>query len=471
MAVRSRHPIIAPPTAPVRESTRHLLLRGYAILLLFTALATTAVFNLIGIWGLAALVGVTTLLSIGLWIGIRPAFQWRRLPWFAVAFIAWAIVSLLWSQWPGATLTTGAALVATTVQGAFLAAVLTWREIIRAIASALKWILGLSLLFELWVAVVVQRPVLPNFLLWDGDYVIELAWSRGNLFDLDGRIQGIVGNAHLMAIAALLGLIVFGIRIASKAPRRGWLIAWSVLAALLLWRSGSATVYLALLAVIVVLGTVLLMRTTTRPGQRTKYYVLYAIVGVVGAASAWFLRGPVLEAFGKSGDLTGRQGIWDAVLERAVERPVLGWGFSSPWVPWDEHFDGWIIVNDLTVFHAHNMWLDVFMQLGAIGVVLLALAYLAFIWRSWFFAIDRPRWDLVADRPYQAVSLLPTLVATVLLVQGLAESRPLMEWGWLFLVMLATKIKQAPIVGLGPGERSLAMELGDRVPDEAARRS
>ena len=81
---------------------------------------------------------------------------------------------------------------------------------------------------------------------------------------------------------------------------------------------------------------------------------------------------------------------------------------------------------------AHNMWVDVFFQLGldrrrsCIG-----LAYLAFIWRSWFFAVDRPRWDLRDDRPYSPLTLLPTLVGAILLVQGLAESSPLLLWGWL----------------------------------------
>ncbi|WP_448655699.1 hypothetical protein [Microbacterium lacticum] len=110
---------------------------------------------------------------------------------------------------------------------------------------------------------------------------------------------------------------------------------------------------------------------------------------------------------------------------------------------------------------AHNMWLDVFLQLGAIGVALIALTMLAFVWRSWFFAVDRPRWDLVATRPYSPITLVPTLTGAILLVQGLAESAPLLGWGWLFLVMLAFKIKQAPLVGRGASEQRLVGEQGE----------
>jgi hypothetical protein len=46
------------------------------------------------------------------------------------------------------------------------------------------------------------------------------------------------------------------------------------------------------------------------------------------------------------------------------------------------------------------VWLDVLLQLGIVGMALLALTFFAYVWRSWFFAVDRPRWDLVADRPY-----------------------------------------------------------------------
>ena len=51
------------------------------------------------------------------------------------------------------------------------------------------------------------------------------------------------------------------------------------------------------------------------------------------------------------------------------------------------------------------MWVDIRMQLGIVGVVVLGLLYLAFVWRSWFFAVDRPRWDLRDDRPYSSLTL------------------------------------------------------------------
>ena len=462
MTTHTQHPIAAPPAAPIREKTGHLLLRGWCILVLAGALSGTSLLMVLGVVGAAVAVFGSAVVSLALWILLRPVVQWRRLPWFAVAYVVLAVASLAWTAWPAATALTLGLLLSTTIHAFFIASVLTWRELVRAVASALKWILGLSLAFELWVSLVWGGPILPEFGRPQGDYDPIILWSRDNLFE-GGRIQGLFGNSNALAYVALLGMVVFGLRFAARAPRRTLLVGWFLLAAFLFVRAGSATAYLAAALTAVVLVTALLMRTTRRAGERTRYYLAYAIVAVGGLAALWFGRDAVFSLLGRSADLTGRESIWTAVLARAGERPVLGWGFSTPWVPTDPFFDRWIVDHGETVMQAHNMWIDVYLQLGVVGVVLMALTYLAFIWRSWFFAVDRPRWDLVADRPYEALTLLPTLTAAQLLVQGLAESSPLLGWGWMFLVMFAFKIKQAPLVGRGPSEQRLAGEQGERL--------
>ncbi|MEV8369439.1 O-antigen ligase family protein [Microbacterium sp. NPDC064584] len=461
MAVHSKHPASAPPAAPAREKTGHLLLRGWCIFVLFMALSGTAWINAFGEIPTAVITIAGGLLSIGLWLAVRPPVQWRRLPWFAISYVVWATASIIWSAWREASALTLLLLVITTLQGLFIGSVLTWREIVRALASALKWVIALSLAFELWVSVFIGGPILPGFIIPSepaDDPIVY--WSRDNLFD-GGRLQGIMGNANLLGPVALLAIIVFAIRFAARAPRRSLLIGWIVVSGFLFFRASSATAYVAAVAVVVVLVTVLLMRRAKRPGERTRYYIAYAVVGIGGLLAFWFLRGPVFEALGRSADLTGRERIWEDVLARANEHPWIGWGFSTPWITTDPAFDGWITDHGQTVMQAHNMWIDVYLQLGVIGVFLMVMTYLAYIWRSWFFAVDRPRWDLRADRPYSPLTLLPTLLGAVLLVQGLAESSPLLLWGWMLVVLLAFKIKQSPHVGEGAAEMRIAIERGE----------
>lgn len=460
MAVYTRHPVSAPPAAPIREKTGHLALRGWCIAVLFLALTAVGWADALGAVGFGLLVAASAVVSTAVWLRVRPAVQWRRLPWYALAYVLWAAVSLVWSQWVAASALTWVVLAITTLQGLFVATVLTWRELVRALASALKWTLAISLLFEVTVALFVQAPLLPGFIRGGADTDPAACWSCANLFGA-GRLQGLWGDANLLGAVALLGIIVFAIRWAARAPRRPLLWGWMALAAFFLVRAASVTSYLALAGVGVVLATVLLMRRSSRPGERTKFYVAYAVVGAGGLTLLWLNRATLFGVLGRSADLDGRERIWDAVLDRIGERPGAGWGFSTPWVTWEPGIDGWIVEQGSVVSQAHSVWLDVLLQLGVVGVVLLGLAYLAFIWRSWFFAVDRPRWDLRADRPYSPLTLLPTLVAAVLLVEGLSESAPLMAWGWMLLVMLAFKIKQSPLIGVGPAEQTLAMERGE----------
>lgn len=465
MAVYTKHPVAEPPAPPAREATGHLMLRAYSVLCLFGVFGHTAVYNLLGTGGAAVVLAVLTLGALGLWIpavakGRPTRFRWRRLPWAALIYATLALVSVLWSRWPSATLLTWVLMAAITVTALMIATMLTWQEIVRALSTMLKLLLGLSLLIELWVALVLRHPILPNFAdLPPGRIDPVSYWVRGNLFN-GGRIQGIVGNAHELAMMCLFALIVFGVLYAARVRRRGMLLVWSVLAVVLLVKAASTTVYLGLVVLLVVLAAALVARAATGRGARRALYLVFVIVAAGGVAGGVLLRDRVLALFGKGSDLTGRVEIWQSVWERALTRPVFGNGFSSPWVPWDPAFDGWILNHGLTVFHAHDMWLDVFLQLGAVGVALMVIAWLALLWRSWFFAVDRPRWDLDAHRPYSALSLVPLLLTVALLFEGVAESAPIMLWGWMLLILLSFKMKSVPLIGIGVSERTPLVERG-----------
>ncbi|MEV7826186.1 O-antigen ligase family protein [Microbacterium enclense] len=461
MAMYTNHPVSALPTAPPRETTGHLLLRAWCVFVIVLALGGVGLVNAVGAVVAAVVAVASAVVSAVVWVVTRPPVSVSRLPWIAFGYIAWATASIAWSAWPLASVLTLLLLVITTFQGLFVGAVLTWRDVVRAVTDAAKWVVGLSLVFEVAVSLLVRGPLLPGFVVPAERMDPVLYWSRDNLFD-GGRIQGIFGNANLLAAVMLLAIIVFGVRMAAGAPRRALLIIWTALAGFLFVRAGSPTAFIAAAFVALVLGTVLLMRTARRPGERTRWYLLYAAIGLGGGAALWLGRETVFGVLGRGADLLGREGIWADVAERAQQRPLAGWGFSTPWVPTEPLIDGWIVDHGRTVVQAHSVWLDAFLQLGAVGVVLLVLVFLAFLWRSWFFAVDRPRWDLRDDRPYSPLTLLPTLIGALLVVQALTESAPLMLWGWMFVILFGAKIKQTPFVGHGPGEISASVEGGER---------
>lgn len=399
------------------------------------------------------MLALTTAATVAIWAPHlrRHGMRWRRLPWLGLAYVAWALASVLWSGWPGATMLTWALLAAATLQGLFLAHMLTWHEILRAMDAALKGVVGLSVAIELWVALIRRKPLLPNFIEVPETIDDQLYWVRGQLFDaiVGDRIQGVVGNANYLGILCVLAFAVFAIRMATAPRHAATQTAWLAATGLLFVRSGSATALAAFCAAFVVLLAVLVMRRARTPGERRRRYLLFLAAGAAAVAVVVGLWDRMLDMLGRDSSLTGRDRVWSGVWERAQAHPVLGNGFSSPWVPWHPAFDGWIVDDALTVFHAHNMWLDVFFQLGSVGVLLMFGFYAALTWRSWFFAVDRPRFDLDANRPRSPLSLLPPLVAAMLLAQGLTESGPIMLWGWTVAVLLSFKLKLAPLVGVG----------------------
>lgn len=443
------------------------MLRAYVIVVLIVAFGHSAVYNLVGMTGSIIVLAVLTLGTLGIWVPAisraRPwPLEWRRLPWAILGYCALALVSVTWSHWPLATLLTGVLLLSLTLHALFIAHMLSWRELLRAMASSLKWLLGLSVAIELWVALVVRHPILPFFFDAPGDEVnAHWYWVRGNLIE-GGRIQGIVGNSNMLAALCLVAIIVFGVLFAARVRWRTTLALWTLVAAYLLMRAASATIYAAAIAVVITLVVALLMRRAPGPGARTRLYVVALGGTAVLAAAAIVFRGPILERLGRTGDLTGRFEIWQQVLERAAASPVFGLGFSTPWIPTEPEIHEWIVDHGITVFHAHNMWIDVLFQLGWVGVVLMAFIWASLLWRSWFFAVDRPRWDLRGDRPFSPLTLAPSLITIVLLVQGIAESAPIMMWGWLLLVLFSFKIKSVPLLGVGLSERARVIERGEQ---------
>ncbi|HWU59725.1 MAG TPA: O-antigen ligase family protein, partial [Microbacteriaceae bacterium] len=90
---------------------------------------------------------------------------------------------------------------------------------------------------------------------------------------------------------------------------------------------------------------------------------------------------------------------------------------------------------------AHNAYLDVWMQIGIVGLIIFIILVASTLGRSWFAAVDRPRVGVVDNQPFTATTLLPLLLVAALIAQSAAESRILVEGGWAILVFISIKTK------------------------------
>ncbi|SMH33394.1 O-antigen ligase [Rathayibacter oskolensis] len=415
--------------------------RALAVAVLTVMVGGQALRNLAGWWGWGAVVVTLLIALVVVVLRERPRLRWSRTPKALVAFLALVVLSLLWSAYPGASAIGVAAQLATSFGGVVLALTLSAGAFVTALGRALRITVGLSLLFELVVAVFVRAPVLPLVIdLPEGRIPDAFYWSLSALFTGE-PIQGLVGNRNLLGFAALLGLIVVVIELAARSIGRRWGVLWIALFVATLLLTRSSTVILCVLAVALAVVFALWARRRGEAGRRPVYATAagVALAVVVGTAVGW---SALLGVLGKSEDATGRLDIWRAVWGLASERPLLGWGWVSYWAPWAAPFDTLAERKGVLYLQAHDAWLDVWFQLGLVGLVLFVALTASTLWRSWFRAVDRPRRSATTTLPYSALSLAPLLLVVALLAQSLAESRILIEGGWLLLVALAVLTKQ-----------------------------
>ncbi|WP_213814331.1 O-antigen ligase [Glaciihabitans sp. dw_435] len=414
---------------------------AFPVLALFTVLAGDAWRYSITWWGFSAIVVAVSTVSVILLVRNRDYWSIGRLPYPLLAFLVLCTVSLIWSYYPSGTALGLAATLLTVLSGVAIAVCFTREELLRALGTALRIILGLSIVFELCVSLFVRAPLMPFWTAAPAGKVPQLLyWSRDLLLE-GGKIQGIVGNSSLLAMVALLGLVVFGVQLGAGSVRRGWGIFWFLVAVATVFMTRSATITLAIAALILVLAAVLLVRRAPTARARTGVYWGLVAVALVAIAAGITFRDHLLSLMGKSDDLTGRLDIWQKVIHLAQERPIFGWGWISYWVPWLAPFDNLVVKGGVRQLHAHNAWIDVWFQLGIIGLIVFGLLVLTTLVRSWSLAVDRPQFAVNQPGRYTAISLLPLLLMVALIMQSLAESRLLVEYGLLLLTVCAVSTK------------------------------
>ncbi len=350
------------------------------------------------------------------------------LPIPLIAFFAWITLTPLWSPY-AATAVLGVVIALGTALVAFaLTRVATLSELFVLARSVLRVAIYGSLAFEL-VAAVLGRPIFKVGEAVTPETPREIAWSRAELFDPAARIQGLPGNANILAILTILFLILTAVDIGTRR-RLSWLIAIDLaVSGYVFVRTESATAILALAAAAVVGALVMIARSQTRTARILVWGT--GAVGLIAIAVALVNFDRFTALLGKSPDLTHRFDIWAATLNRIAEQPVIGHGYVGFWPMWEPFFALHSIRN-IPVSQAHNAWLDFALQAGVVGAVLFAVALVVVAVRTWKSAVVQP----------SAASLTAVMVLTVQIVQSITESRLLSEWGLAFVVIFAIEFSR-----------------------------
>ncbi len=193
-------------------------------------------------------------------------------------------------------------------------------------------------------------------------------------------LVGVTTNKNTLGLTALicgLGAVwrfFEEFRTGDKQDRRRHLITQGTLLAMALWllvKAHSATS----LACFFLASTLLAVTCLLPMGRKLAVVNLLVLMSVAIPLFALFVDtgGSAVEALGRDATLTGRTEIWSLVLGMA-KNPIIGTGFESFWLGerlqklWNHY---WFPLNE-----AHNGYIELYLNLGWIGVTLLAVLFI-----------------------------------------------------------------------------------------------
>lgn len=350
----------------------------------------------------------TALEEMQLWIAISGLIVWtlsrERLwqafigaviqNWPVLLFIGWAAASLSWTiLWP-ATVFKLMVLVGSSLFGVYAGVRYSPRSFIRTLA------LFVAITVALCYAAVAAAPeiaitIVPYNGAWRGIF-----WHRNYL-------------GSFMALASMV--LLFALRLGrGRAGNIEHVAVWAfyILALLLVGLSRSVTgiILTVMLHVLAALGTCdVRLRTRLR---RIHYYAAAGVVGVLIPICLAYSNA-LLGLFGRDSSLTGRTGLWSHLFSDYVAlRPWHGYGFGAIWDYDDMRIRtaraiGW----SYPVYTADNGYVDILLNIGAIGLSLLGVVLIVSAVRSLRYL--RESSDLVAWFPLEVLAYVAVTNVTL----------------------------------------------------------
>jgi len=303
---------------------------------------------------------VLLLMLLNMLLRVRATLTGVIACWTWVAIALLAVISYTWSVSPADTIREGIVMLIVVTYLGMVAGIANWEDIIKCIWRSCLLLIFIS--FILYVGI----PKLGKMQeVYEGALVGP--WFEKN------------ATGQFFLWAGLTNLAYLAIK-----PKRILVAGFFILVCFIgLILTKSTTALLAYLVVIALFMLVGVLRRNALISVPATLLIIAAMVPLFlytdGDASG------LLEGLGKSGTLTGRIPIWQAIIDYSLhDRPLLGHGYSAYWA--DQYaFGSRALVYDeldFTVHHSHNALIEARLDLGWIGAALLAAALLQTILMS-----------------------------------------------------------------------------------------
>ena len=393
--------------------------RAFTLTVFATLVGTHLIVAVAGIVTLRTIIAGLCVVAIGILVARREEISFLRLvPTTLLMFTTWAFASVFWSNDAFSSFWRWTAMAAVALLAVTIGHVRDTLQTVRALGDVLRAALTLSLVLEVLSGIIFDTP-------------LRFLGIQGNIASF-GPIQGIFGTRNMLGFFAVVALITFAVEMRTHSVRPGVAVFSLSLGAALGVLSASPTVLV--LAVVVGAATAVLTLVRAVPAAR-RTRVQWIVAGVVAVASValYLQRARIVDLLGARDDLAMRSNLWAVARYFAARRPVQGWGWFGSWDVTDQPFAS--INQLLSQRHttALNAYVDVHLQLGWVGVLLVcAFGGLALV-RSWVDASQR-RSVVYAWTPLMVIALAVTSVF---------ESVALFGLGWMLLVLCAVRAGQS----------------------------
>jgi exopolysaccharide production protein ExoQ len=307
---------------------------------------------------------------------------------YVLLFTGLAIVSTLWSDTPDKTLSRSIGLLGTNLFGLYLATRYTLKEQLLLLVKTFATILLISLLFVVF---------LPKYGIMSGTHA--------------GDWRGIYLHKNFLGRIMVVSTITFLLQSISYNKHRSIMYLGLIFSIIFLLMSKSSSSIINLLILLIVF---FIFRT-----WRWRYEIMIpvsiAIIFLNSVFYIWFDQNAaiIFASFSKDTSLTGRTDIWISIIEMAFRRAWLGYGYDSFWLGFDgPSAEVWYAASWHPP-HAHNGFLDLWLSLGLLGLILLSLSFIDTLSKGFF-------WLRYSNKTPDG--FLPLIFMTFLILSNLTES-------------------------------------------------
>jgi len=263
----------------------------------------------------------------------------------------YAASSAMWSQGPGTSLRSGLSLMVTTLLAFYLVERFSERQQMELLTMVGAFVAAANVIVALaWPQFGVDHQLHEG--AWQGLFTQKNACAEATLFLLTPALALPATGRHgqlLRAVYLMLSLLV----ILMTGSRTGWAIT------------------------LMYFGFAGSLRMLRRFGRRDLLPLTALASGFAAAVTVALLAYPALflSLIGRSASFSGRAQIWEAILASVLRRPLGGYGFDAFWSMLHGEAmrvfsaTGWVVTS------AHSGFLNVALELGLVGLALVALTF------------------------------------------------------------------------------------------------